>query len=91
MFKCTARDSKDNSGEGRLAEDGKIEWNAKYEKRLDSKFKNTPCKTCRILPICSGGCTQHALEHEGVDYCVYNFDEEAKTKVIIEKFKKQIV
>ena len=88
VFKCTARDFKDNSGEGILNNDGTIVWNEKYEKRLSSKFKNAPCKECCILPICGGGCTQIALENAGVDYCVHNFDEDAKTQVVINKFKE---
>ena len=86
VFKCTARDFKNDSGEGILNSNGMIVWNEKYEKRLNSKFKNSPCKECRILPICGGGCTQQALEHEGIDYCVYNFDEDAKTQMVINKF-----
>ena len=88
VFKCTARDFKDNSGEGRLDGNGSIVWNEKYEKRLNSKFKNAPCKECCILPLCGGGCTQQALEHEGLDYCVMGFDEDKKTNVVITKFKE---
>ena len=65
-------------------------WNEKDEKRLNSKFKNKPCMECRILPICGGGCTQQALEHEGVDYCVMNFDEDAKIQVVRNKFRELI-
>jgi uncharacterized protein len=42
------------------------------------------------VPLCGGGCSQHALEHEGIDYCVYDFDEEAKTKKIVDRFNKMI-
>ncbi len=45
-----------------------------------------PVRPCRILPLCAGGCSQQALEHEGIDYCIYDFDEEAKTKVVSERF-----
>ena len=90
VFKCTARDFKNGSGEGILNNDGTIIWNEKYEKRLNSKFKNAPCKECRILPICGGGCTQQALEFEGLDYCVMNFDEDAKIQHVINKFKALI-
>jgi uncharacterized protein len=86
VFKCTARDFKNNSGEGTLNQDGYINWNEKYEKRLNSKFKNAPCKECKILPLCGGGCTQQAIEHEGIDYCVYNFDEELKKQLVLNNF-----
>ena len=86
IFKCTARDFKDNSGEGVLNHDGTITWNERYEKRLNSKFKNKPCMDCRILPLCGGGCTQQALEHGDQEYCVHNFDEEEKTRIIVNRF-----
>lgn len=70
-----------------LTDDGIILWNERYEKRLSSKFKNPPCMECRVLPICGGGCTQVALENEGIDYCVMNFDEDAKTELIKNKFR----
>jgi uncharacterized protein len=86
VFKCTARDFTTNNSEGILTEGGFIEWNAKLEKRLNSKFKNKPCLECPILPICGGGCTQQAIEHEGVDYCVYNFDYNKKLDVVKNRF-----
>ena len=88
VFKCTARDFTNNTGEGYLTTEGSVVWNEKYEKRLSSKFKNPPCKECRILPICGGGCSQQALESNGNDYCVLNYDEGIKTQVIINKFKE---
>ena len=87
IFKCTARDFKTGTGEGRLKHDGTITWNEKYEKRLNSKFNNEPCKTCRVLPLCGGGCTQAAIEAGDGDYCVMGYDESLKTKLVQEKFE----
>lgn len=86
VFKCTARDFESKSKEGDLNSDGKIEWNEKYHDRLNSKFKNPPCLKCSILPICNGGCSQQAIEHKGVDYCIHNFDENRKLEIIKDKF-----
>lgn len=86
VFKCTARDFKTEEKEGLLHKEGRIEWNEKYDKRLSSKFNNPPCKECKILPICGGGCSQQALENEGRDYCVHNFDEESKLRAVKSKF-----
>lgn len=86
LFKCTARDFESKSREGVLTDDGKIEWNDKHEKRMNSKFKNPPCLTCSILPICNGGCSQQAIENEGREYCVNNFDEQKKIHIIKDKF-----
>lgn len=86
VFKCTARDFKSDSKEGVLNEDGKILWNEKYEKRMNSKFKNPPCLSCKILPICNGGCSQQAMENEDREYCIHNFDENKKIEIIKDKF-----
>jgi len=86
VFKCTARDFTTANSEGILKPGGFIEWNEKLDKRLNSKFKNKPCLECPILPMCGGGCTQQAIEHEGVDYCVYDFDINKKIDVVKNKF-----
>ena len=90
VFKCTARDFTTQNSEGLLTESGTINWSEKLEKRLHSKFKNKPCLECAILPICGGGCTQQAIEHEGIDYCVNDFDENKKRKIVINKFLETI-
>jgi uncharacterized protein len=86
VFKCTARDFTTKNSEGILKEDGSIEWNEKFEQRMNAKFKNPPCLTCKILPICNGGCSQNALENIGKEYCVHNFDENKKIDVVKEKY-----
>ncbi len=84
VFKCTARDFTTDTKEGILNENGVIEWNENYDFRMDVKLKNPPCHSCSILPICGGGCSQHALENlkKGQDYCVYNFDENRKKNLV---------
>jgi uncharacterized protein len=86
VFKCTARDFTTSNSEGKLEDDGTIVWNEKLATRLSSKFKNKPCLECRILPMCGGGCSQQAIEHQGVDYCVFDFDENKKLDVVKNKF-----
>ncbi|SIT34636.1 uncharacterized protein SAMN05421788_11811 [Filimonas lacunae] len=86
VFKCTARNFSSGSKEGELNTDGSITWNEKYYNRLDVKFKNKPCLSCSILPICNGGCSQEAIEHLHEDYCMYDFDEQRKKGVILNKF-----
>jgi uncharacterized protein len=86
VFKCTARDFKTENREGVLDKDGHLEWNEKFYNRMDIKLKNKPCQRCSILPLCNGGCSQHAVEALGEDYCVFDFDESAKKDVIYKKF-----
>jgi uncharacterized protein len=91
VFKCTARDFESSSKEGELLDDGVIQWNEKQKKRLyESRFTNPPCLDCKILPICNGGCSQHRMEHVGEDYCIHNFDENAKLEVVKQKFLSTI-
>jgi uncharacterized protein len=86
VFKCTARDFNSENKEGILLENGIIDWNEKFDKRMDAKFKNPPCLDCKILPICNGGCSQAAIENLGTDYCVNDFDENKKMDIIKNKF-----
>lgn len=91
VFKCTARDFKPSLREGYLDDDGKIIWNENFQKRMfDSRFSNTFCQSCKILPLCNGGCSQHRLENLGIDYCIHNFDENEKLEIIKQKFHTRI-
>lgn len=83
VYKCTAVDFANSTRDGYLSDNGDIIWeNDSLEKRLKSKFQNKPCMSCRILPICHGGCSKRAIKYTGTDYCLFNFDEAAKDKFI---------
>jgi uncharacterized protein len=90
VFKCTARNFSSDTKEGQLNDDGSITWNEKYEQRMNIKFKNRPCLSCPIMPICNGGCSQQAIESNGEDYCVHNFNEHAKREIVLNKFLKLV-
>jgi len=91
VFKCTARDYISDNREGVLTENGTIDWNSNfYERMFKTRFKNKPCLSCKILPLCNGGCSQHRLEHKNISYCVYNFDENAKMNIVKEKFNTRM-
>lgn len=76
IYKCTARDFSSINREGYLNNNGEIIWeNDSLERRMNSKFKNKPCLSCRVLPLCHGSCSQKHLENEGKPFCIYNFDE----------------
>lgn len=62
VFKCTARDFATESREGRLNNEGRIEWNEKFFQRMAIKYSNEACRNCVILPICNGSCTQNKIE-----------------------------
>lgn len=87
VFKCTAQDFMYEQRAGYLNDNGEIVWeNDSLEKRMNSKFKNKSCLTCRILPICNGGCSQKALYFENTDYCLCNYSEDKKDKAILDIF-----
>lgn len=90
VFKCSARDFVPKNKDGILSDDGKIVWNEKFDKRMNSKFNNKPCRECSVLPLCGGGCTQIAMEKENKEYCVYDFDETKKEKLVLDTFLTRV-
>jgi uncharacterized protein len=91
IFKCTARDFANYRREGFLSEEGELIWeNNSLQRRMQAKFQNQPCLTCRILPLCNGGCSQHALEaiENKRPYCVHKGDEAEKNRVILQKIQE---
>lgn len=91
LYKCTAVDFINTKREGYLGEDGNLVWeNDSLNKRMNIKFTNKPCLTCRILPICNGACTQKHFYCKGKDFCIFNFSEKGKDKAILDKFERYI-
>lgn len=90
VFKCTARDFTTFRRDGYIDETGELVWeNDSLNKRMNAKFKNRPCLSCRLLPVCNGGCSQHAVENVEAngEYCVHQYDEKKKDQVVLEKIK----
>lgn len=91
IFKCTARDFGTEKRAGFISDEGDLIWeNDCLERRMTAKFNNKPCLICKIMPLCNGGCTQHALEHleDNTKYCVYHGDEGEKDKVVQTKIRE---
>lgn len=82
IYKCNARDFKNENAEGILTDNGEILWNEKYQERMSCRYKNRPCFTCSIFPLCNGGCRQYILEHQKQEYCLFDFDEVKKLKFV---------
>lgn len=89
VYLCTARDFDDAHRAGTLQGDGTVEWrdNA-HECRLAAKFSKPVCHTCRIAPICGGGCCTQALEHPEPDKCIYGYTEEQKDAMVANRFEQ---
>lgn len=89
IFKCTAIDFENTPRDGYLKDDGSIIWeNDSLERRISSKFRNKPCLSCRILPLCHGGCSKFTLRDS--EYCLYNYDEKRKDKVVLNRIEYNI-
>jgi len=86
IYKCTARDFSSKNRAGYINFEGDLIWeNNSLEKRMQSKFKNKPCLTCKILPLCNGGCSQSALENleKDIEYCVHGGSMEEQIQKIV--------
>lgn len=89
IFKCTARDFTEQNCEGKLNDNGNIQWKENhYEREKMNVFNYQECKECSIMPLCNAGCSQKKLEHS-LDYCIYDHDPlrklEFAKKVLLEK------
>ena len=83
VFSCTARDTNKEECEGRLCEDGEIEWNERHRKRMAIKFGNDTCRACRIYPLCHGGCSQLKLEAgDDVKGCIKGYSDAQRVEII---------
>lgn len=85
VYKCNARDFKEDNCEGTLDENGNIQWNDFHQLRKSAKLSNPKCLSCSILPICGGGCSQISYDNQKCNYCI-NTSKEAKNDLIISMF-----
>ncbi len=86
VYKCTAREFNQKNCEGRLIEDGNIEWNSRYEQRRQVRYCNETCRSCILLALCHGGCSQNKLESPEVG-CLMGYSEEDKMDYIRQRIK----
>lgn len=80
IYKCTARDFSEENSYGFIDDNGKLNWNDKIETWKKLKIQSKACQSCRILPLCGGGCHQINLELLGTDSCQMGYSEEKKMK-----------
>ncbi len=88
LYKCTARDFANTPCLGKLASDGSVEWNKEIcDIRSEVKLSKVICRECRIAPLCGGGCRQKAMECIEKLGCIYNYSEQAKDQIILDRFE----
>lgn len=91
VYKCTAHDFIPQQRDGYLDESGHIVWLNPEGYRYTLRFKNEKCRTCRIAPLCAGGCTNYMLRKDkaGESYCLYE-KEERIDELILDRFDMYI-
>ncbi|MEE3485374.1 MAG: radical SAM protein [Bacteroidales bacterium] len=88
VFNCTARDFTTQNRAGYLSSNGTIVWeNNSLENRLALKFSKSICHSCRIAPLCGGGCCQRALESKNGELCMYSYSETDIDQIILNRFE----
>lgn len=89
VYFCTARDFTPGNAVGKITKNGEIEWdNEAYVYHRNIKFSREICQTCRIAPICGGGCRQKSKELEGYEECTYGYSEQDKDDIIMRRFQQ---
>lgn len=90
VYKCTARKFNRENRIGSLDESGNITWDkARKERWEKSKFSKAVCRSCRIAPLCLGGCRQRNIERTSQDECPLDYDETKKDDIILLRFETQ--
>lgn len=88
VYGCTARDFNRENCIGKLQENGEIAFeDKKYRIRMTAKFSKEVCHTCRIAPLCGGGCRQQAVDHYPENDCYNKYSDDNKDRMIMEIFE----
>ena len=82
IFKCTAREFSPAMREGVLNSDGTLSLNERYHKRMALKYSNPICKSCDIMPLCNGHCSQTKIENTVHDSCPLGHNESYRQHVV---------
>ena len=91
IFKCTAVDFENAANDSNIFSDTwKQELSTKFEKRLKKRFANHNCLTCRIFPLCMGGCHKRVVSQSETDYCLFADREEAQKYLVLSIIKDRV-
>lgn len=91
IFKCTAVDFENAANDSNIFSDTwKQELSTKFEKRLKKRFANHNCLTCRIFPLCMGGCHKRVVSQSETDYCLFTDREEAQKYLVLSIIKDRV-
>lgn len=89
IFKCTAINFDQKNPDGELLDSGRFNIDASFNSRIKKRNENQLCKTCRILPVCNGGCSKNVDQAAIRDYCLHPTEED-KDKVVKNIIREQL-
>lgn len=90
IFKCTAIDFDSEECETNIfSETYETEMAVRFDNRIQRRFSNRNCYSCRIFPLCLGGCHKALVSHLESDYCIFD-SQEAKNTVVLNMIKDRI-
>lgn len=90
VFGCTARDFISKNRIGTLQNDGTIAYDGDINLRRNaSKFSKQICQTCRIAPICGGGCKQRSFEDSKSNECTFRYTASMIDDLVLDIFDYQ--
>lgn len=90
IHKCTAMDFKETLSDGALDNMGNFDTSFAFNQRMLKRENNRICETCRIRPICNGGCLKNLIKNGKItNYCIHPTDKD-KDKVVQDLIKEQL-
>lgn len=88
VFGCTARDFTEANKIGKIDSNGEICFDSeKIRIRDNSKLSKPVCRSCRIAPICGGGCKQRAVEDRDNEECTMRYTESQIDEIVMDIFE----
>lgn len=88
VYGCTARDFTRENAIGYLENSGALSLiSSTYNARLTAKLKKPICHSCRIAPLCCGGCKQAALESGDSNACTFGYTSEDMDNIVLHLFE----
>ncbi|MBD5237398.1 MAG: radical SAM protein [Bacteroidales bacterium] len=82
VFKCTAIDFSKFKEDTTIHDNVLSSLELRFNERIQKRLSNKSCNSCRIYPICGGGCSKHVDQAADCkEYCLYP-SEKDKDKMV---------
>lgn len=91
IFKCTAIDfKKEDRISNIFSNTVKEDLAGNFNRLVEKRFSNKMCISCKIFPLCLGGCHRSVVNHHDDDYCIFNTNQTKKDDIIMAIIKDRI-